>query len=263
MIHHSVRIGMSGEVSSLLYRPVNAMRLLTISIFLSVAVCGLAAQSKSATKDAKKAERAEIERVIKAYTSCTFDDGLRISRVDRIQSGGSKFLARPTAKGLSERGTPPGKSEERYYVDDNGLLNEGVSRTHGYRVMVDYRKPDFFANIRIDRSDPAGYEEDKQILERWFNFIHSERPDSDASTPIVKDYNGLRSISTYRSNVDVPRNELGLSLLFDDANKIYVSIYFLNQRPKNRVHKSTDDWKEMRERLLVRYSKCVRENLDS
>lgn len=236
----------------------------TVSLVIFLIISGIAVtygQDKKSQKAAAKAEKAEIECILKAYTSCRFEDGLKVTRVDRIQRGGLKYIARPTAKGLAERGTPSGKNADLYFVNDEGVRYEGVTRTDSLRVMVDYGKPNFFANIRVDRSSTNSFEDDKEILVRWMNFIHSERTDSETRFPIEGYYNGFEAYSTNRKDVDVEKDELGITLLFDDKNRISVTIYLLNQFPRFRVHKTTDEWKELREKLLYRYTACVRDNL--
>ena len=230
---------------------------ITVLLFAVFSVNG---QTKGSRKEAERAEREEVERVMRYYSTCTFEDGLRISRTDRIQRGGVRYLARPTAKDRAERGTPEGRNRDRYHVDGNGVLYEGVSRTYGIRVMTDYGKPEFFANIRVDKANPSEYDEDKSILIRWLNFVHSQRPDSATASPIESNYNGIVTLSTYRKDVDVQKDELGISVIFDDANRIYTSIYFLNQRPRYRVHKTTEEWMELRERFLARYTACIKKS---
>jgi hypothetical protein len=237
-----------------------------IVLFLLLANTVFLGQSDAQRREdarAARIERQAIERTLRAYSICSFDDGLRISRVDRIQRGGVKYLARETAKGIAEKGTPAGKSEDRYFVRDDGVLMEGVSRTDSLRIMVDYRKPDYFANIRVDRSLPDGYKKDKEILIRWIHFLNRERDDSETNQPVERSYNGFEAYSTNRKEVDVRRDELGATLLFDDKNGIIVTIYFLNQRPQHRAHKSTGEWKELRERFLDRYTRCISNNLNS
>lgn len=220
-------------------------------------------QNDEKSKSGTKTEKAEIDRIRKSYSVCSFEDGLRISEVERVQKGGLKYLARPTGKGFIERGTPKGKSPDRYFVRDDGVLYEGVTRTDAVRVMVDYKKPNYFANIRVDRSDLAGYIEDKEILIRWVSFLHAERPDSETKFPEKSYYNGFEAYSTFRKDVDVEKDELGITILFDEKNKISVTIYLLNPLPKYRVHKTTEEWRQLRERFLKRYTACIKENSDS
>ncbi len=215
-------------------------------------------QDRKAEKELRKKERAEIEQALKAYTVCRFDDGLRISEVDRIQKDKTKYLARQTARDVFDKSIAEGKSEDRIFVTDDGKVYEGVTRTDGYRVMVDYGKPDFFANIRVDRSIPAEYEEDKKILIRWINFLNRERTDSETRFARETYSNGFETYTTSRTNIE--KTEIGVSLFFDDKNKIAVTVYFLNQRPEFRNFKTIEEWKPLRDNFLNGYTNCINEN---
>jgi hypothetical protein len=214
---------------------------------------------KKAQKEARKKGRAGIEQVLSAFTVCKFDDGLRISQIDRISKDKVKYLARQTAKGVTDKSVTNGKSEDRIFLADNGDLNEGVSRTDSYRVMLDYNQPDYFANLRIDRSLPDGYAEDKAILLRWMDFSNRERTDSETKSVQEANFNGFKTYSTSRANLDF--TELGITLFFDDANKIFVTVYFLNQRPPYRNFKTIEEWKALRDKFLDAYTGCVQNNL--
>jgi hypothetical protein len=235
--------------------------------YFTAILCLLAATSfiysqtdKKALKEARKQERAALEKVLDAYTACKFDDGLRISKIDRIQKDKVKYLARQTVKGVTDKSVTAGKSEERIFLAENGDLHEGVSRTDSYRVMLDYNQPDYFANLRIDRSIPEGFSEDKDILRRWLDLLSSERTDSETRAAQEFDFNGFQIYSTNRrTSLDFDEN--GVALFFDDANKIYVTVYFLNQRPPFRNYQTIEEWKVLRDRFLDTYTGCVRANL--
>ncbi len=224
---------------------------------------GAAAQDgktdKKAQKELRKKERAEIEQVLKAYTVCSFDDGLQISKIDRIQKNKTKYLARQTAKNVFDKSIAEGKSEDRIFVTDNGDVLEGVSRTDGYRVMVDYGKPDFFANVRIDRSVSVEYDDDKKILIKWINFLNQERSSSETKFAQETYSNGFETYSTNHTNIE--KTEIGVTVFFDDKNKIAVTIYFLNQRPRFRNFETIEEWKTLRDRFLDRYTDCINKNL--
>jgi hypothetical protein len=234
---------------------------LLVLLCLLTTVSFIYSQDKKAFKEALKKEGVAIEQVLKAYTVCKFDDGLRISQVDRIQKDKIKYLVRQTAKGITDKSLTTGKSEDRIFLADNGDLLEGVSRTDGYRVMLDYDQPDYFANLRADRSIPEGFSEDKEILLRWLNFLNSARVDSETKSVQEAVYNGIKVYSINRTTIE--KEEIATSLFFDDANKIYVTIYFLTQRPQFRNFKTIEEWKILRDKFLEKYTSCVKENLEN
>lgn len=216
--------------------------ILTILIALAT-VYGAAAQDKKTEKEikrlekeAQKKDREMVERTLKAYTVCSFDDGLQISRVDRIAKNKLQELGREVAK-------------EDY---------KGISRTDSYRVMVDYRKPDFFANIRPDRAVPEKYEQDKKVLIQWINYLGIlADPKADVAQKIY-----INDFETYSVNkMAIQGDQIGATVFFDDENSFVVSVYFLNQRSQFRNFQTIEEWKVLRERFLNAYTGCVRENL--
>jgi len=172
-----------------------------------------------------------------AYTKCTFSDGLRISKIDRITKNKPEQLAREIAKGDVQP----------------------ISRTDSYRVMVDYDKPDYFANIRPDHSDPARYAQDKEILIKWLTYVNTLGRLMDSRYPKETYYNGFEAYVINRG--EVVGNTMGTALLFDDKNSIVTSIYFLNQREQYRNFKTIGEWRVLSERFLTTYSGCVKANL--
>lgn len=214
---------------------------------------------KKAEKEARKKERAAIEQVLNAYTVCKFDDGLRISDIERVRKNDPQYLARQTAKNVTDKSVIDGKSEDRIFLTEKGSLLEGVSRTDGYRVMLDYNQPDYFANLRVDRAQSEGFVEDQAVLLRWLNFLNSERVDSETGAPTETVINGFKVYSINRTTIE--KDEIATSLFFDEANKIYVTIYFLTQRPQFRNFKTLDEWKALRDKFLEKYTACVQENL--
>ena len=195
-------------------------------------------ETKKAQKEVQKKEREKIEQTLKAYTHCTFDDGLQISMIDRMAKNESEKLERPIAK-------------EDY---------QEVSRTDGYRVMVDYKKPDFFANIRPDRSNPEKFEQDKKVLIQWIGYL-GKLADAKADAPPKTYFNDFETYSINRSVIE--GNQIGATVFFDDKNSIVVTIYFLNQRPRFRNFQTIEEWKVLREKFLKTYTNCIKKNLKS
>ena len=231
--------------------------LLVLTCLLAVNV--YSQDDKKAQKEARKKERAAIEQILNAYTICQFDNGLRISDIERIRKDKPQFLARQTAKGVTDKSVTDGKSEERILLLENGDLFEGVSRTDGYRVMLDFNQPDYFANLRVDRSTPEYFADDRGILLRWLDFLNRERVDSETDAPEETTVNGFKIYSINRQTIE--KEEIATSLFFDEANMIYVTIYFLTQRPQYRNFKTLEEWKALRDKLLETYTGCVAENL--
>ena len=208
-----------------------------IALLFSAAAIHGQLPDKAAAKEALKKERAHIEEVLGAYTRCTFTDGLRISKVDRITKNKSQQLAREVGKGEVQP----------------------ISRTDSYRVMVDYDKPDYFANIRPDHSEPGSYAADKEILIKWLSYVNTLGRLMDSRYPKETYYNGLEAYVINRG--EIAGDSMGTALLFDDKNSIVTSIYFLNQREQYRNFKTIAEWRTLSERFLTTYSACIKQNL--
>ncbi len=241
-------------------------KILLIIICLLTAISSVNAQDKQLSKSEKKSqkvlqktEREEIEKTLKAYTFCTLEKDLRISKIDRIRKNKEQYLARQTAKNVFDKSIAGGKDENKFFLADNGDLLEGVSRTDSFRIMIDFKTPDYFANVRVDRSIPKDYADDKEILIRWINFVNRERKDSETKFARETYTNNFETYSINRTTIEI--NEIGATVFFDDKNKIVVTIYFLLQRPNNRKYQNLDEWKSFRDSFLDVYTKCINENL--
>ncbi len=226
-------------------------------IFLGCSLAGsIAAQNgkpdKKAEKAAREKEREEIEKALKAYTVCAFTGSdLAILKTDRITKKKEESLSRQTPEG-----------------------DKSISRTDSYRVMIgfleDYGKQNdpflgglvrYFANVRPDRSKPEEYPNDKQVVIGNLKYFISIDKSLETQEPLEKQYNGFNTYSIYRPALT--GNTLGQSLIFDDANKIITTIYFLNMPTElyGKHFKTIDEWKPLREKFLDSYTKCVDENL--
>ena len=81
----------------------------------------------------------ERDDTLKPYTSCHFDNGLRIIQIDSL----------------------PKNVKSRPIKTTTG--NKKVSLADGYRIMVSYKNSsDWFANIKAEKSFAADYEQDKE-----------------------------------------------------------------------------------------------------
>lgn len=211
----------------------------------------LQAQTQPLTKEEKKKEREAIEKMLKAYTACRFPDkpGFVIHEVDRMAKNKEQLLARETASGY-----------------------KGVSRTDSYRVMIIFTdtprdilgRPYYFANVRPDRSKPSEYENDKKVIGEYLEQLIVLGADTvSIKKPLEESFNGFNVYSVYRS-VLAGSNQ-GTSIVFDDANKVVTTVYFLNE-PKDWLAKShfntVEEWMALRKAFLESYTKCVAENLN-
>ena len=169
---------------------------------------------------------------LKPYTTCEFEDGLKIVQVDRL----------PKDVTFRKENTSSGEKQ--------------ISLADGYRVMVAYVKTDFFANIKAEKSDPTKYATDKDTAIEALKWAASTSKEMESQDPIKVSYNGFDGYAINRKSI--MGNTLGITLLFSDPNQHIVTIYFLNQSPKKRKFQTIEEWRTLRDNFLNRYTACVK-----
>ena len=178
---------------------------------------------------------------LKPYTACKVSGGLKVVEVARRKD----------------------KSNFRTVTTDKG--EEKVSVVDGYRVMFSYPDlPYYYANVKIEQSDPQSYADDK---ERVINQLKRYASIKQATKMIFADktmLNGFEHYGIDRDVIDVG-GQVGTHLLLDDANHLIITLYFLNQQvgrslllPNNRRFNTIEEYIALRDDFLNRYSECLR-----
>ena len=171
---------------------------------------------------------------LKPYTSCRFEDDLKVVQVDRLP------------KGVTFRTVTTSSGEKK------------VSLADGYRVMVAYPKADFFANIKAEESNPDDYAKDKETVTEGLKWAIANGKEMESQEPLKVSYNGFEGYAMNRKSL--VGNTLGITVLFSDAEHHIITIYFLNQNPKKRKFQTIEEWRTLRDNLLNRYTSCVKVN---
>lgn len=197
-------------------------------------------EEKQAQKEAKKKEREEIEKMLKAYTVCPgTETEFVVSAVERVANNKVQTLARDTPNGV-----------------------KGISRTDSYDVLITFKDKMRFADIRPDRSKPEEYENDKKIAVENLQYLINTGKSMAVEKPAEKTYNRFTTASDYRS--ELIGNTLGISLIFDDANKMITTVYFINAPKANgKRYANFQEWFDLRNAFLNAYTGCVDTNLRS
>lgn len=191
---------------------------------LSLPLAGLCLSGASAQKQPGRDDS------LKRYTSCRFNDGLKIVETDRLP------------KGVTHRTVNTLDGEKK------------VSLADGYRVMVAYPWTHFFANIKAEKSDPASYAADKQAVVETLKWAQANIKNPETAEPVAVSYNGFEGYSINRTNVE--GGTIGITVLFSDAEQHIITVYFLNQ--KRRKFQTIEEWRALRENFLNNYTRCVR-----
>lgn len=175
-------------------------------------------------------ERIQNEE-LRAYTHCTFADGLEIVALDDL------------APGVTAR------------TVETSSGNIPVPMLAGVRVMFAYPNTDFFANVKAERLPSSQYSELKQILIENFDYLR-------ASSPSFRINDAVGSLSRLLQVRGMDRDKLeggtlGFYLIFDDKKQVVVTIYLLNQKPEQRKFQSLDEYRRMRDQFLSGYAACI------
>ena len=142
---------------------------------------------------------------------------------------------------------------------------ERVSVIDGYRVMFAYSDLlYYFANVKIEQSDPARYLEDKEKAINELKYFSSVQQ---ATGMIFTDkvmLNGFEHYGIDRDKIDVG-GQVGIHVLFYDRDQLIITIYILNQDDRNifrqfgkRRFRNIDEYRTLKDDFLNRYSECLK-----
>ncbi|HEX8068520.1 MAG TPA: hypothetical protein VF546_01125 [Pyrinomonadaceae bacterium] len=194
---------------------------------LALLAAGFVAQREAAAQTVR-------DDSLKPYTACQFEDGLQVVQVDRLP------------KDVTSRTVRTAGGEKK------------VSLADGYRVLVAYPKTDYFANVKAEKSNPADYEKDKEVILENLKWAIANTKDAEAPEPIKIAYGGFEGYSTSRASL--AGATLGIAVLFSDAEHQVLTVYFLNQNPKKRKFQTIEEWRTLRDNFLNRYTSCIKGN---
>ena len=180
---------------------------------------------------------------LKSYTKCKLPGDLKVMEVTRSKSQ-TKFRTVKTANG-----------------------EEKVSVVNGYRVMFSYNDLFYyFANVKIEQSDPAKYVQDKETVVSSLKYFANAKQATGMTFADKAELNGFEHYGIDRDQIDVG-GQVGSHVLFDDPHHLVITIYFLNQDDKNvfratvgggrRFH-NIEEYRLLRDAFLNNYSECLR-----
>lgn len=202
-----------------------------LAMFLLIALTGGSVPLKV------KAQRASDKPdLLKPYTFCTFDDGLRVVKYERLPKGEIYSRAAKTAAGEKE-----------------------VTRIDSYRILVAYPGTDSFANIRPEKSRSDAYAQDKQNVIDELKYLISTGKEMETPEPIRAIYNGFESYGLNRRILEVG-STVGIYVLFHDADQTITTFYFFNAKPKKRKFQTIEEWRTLKENFLNNYTCCINRN---
>lgn len=180
-----------------------------------------------AATDAQSAGPEPLDR----YVNCHYLDSLYpvkiIRRPDAGRGDGSRMVA--TSQG-----------EKRVSVID------------GYTILLGQGAPSYFANMKVERSDPKQYASDKDAVRKNIELaMDGWRHGEWEHMP----FNGfdLYGVSDPTMDANGPN---GMYVLFNDSTQTIVTIYFPGQPPAYRTYKTIEEHDAIRDRMLTAITKC-------
>lgn len=181
---------------------------------------------------------------LKVYTRCKLQGDLKVKEVARRPESTEKYRSVVTANG-----------------------NEQVSVLDGYRVMFGYRDlPYYFANVKIEQSEPSSYAQDKEKVVNDLKYLSSTKQATGNSFSDKTILNGFEHYGLDRDQLDVGIT-LGTHLLLYDPDHLVITVYFLNQDDKGlsgskigdgRRFRNLDEYHKLKDDFLNRYSECLK-----
>jgi hypothetical protein len=171
---------------------------------------------------------------LKPYLKCEFDDGLYIKET-----------------------TPRGASSQNFREVKMGDQTKKISVIDGYRIMFAYPGAHyFFANVKLEGSDPNAYAQDKaNLIDMLKYYAATEKPKM-----IFRDRTSINGYDSYGLDREVMDfgGVIGNHIIFLDNEHLVITVYFLNQGREARRFHTLDEYYGLRDRFLDHYSKCIK-----
>lgn len=131
-----------------------------------------------------------------------------------------------------------------------------ISVLDGYRLMLSQREPSYFANMKIEKSDPRQYSSDKDAA------IKSLEYGMQTAAPGIKPvwdhmpYNGFDVYAATDTTMGA-NGPNGIYLLFRDSAQVIVTIYFLGQKPEYRHFRTIQEHDAIVDKMLEDLTTCA------
>ena len=177
----------------------------------------------------------DTSELFKPYLSCKSDDGLYVKEVKRRNNSDENYRSVKTADG-----------------------EQKVSVVDGYRVMFAYEKARYyFANVKVEQSKAKEYATDKETIIESIKYLpFFENVPVQMVYRVKSDFNGYE---VYGADMDVidKGGMIGIYVIFSEADKMVVTVYFLNQGSEHRRFNNIEGFRALRDNFLKRYTRCI------
>jgi hypothetical protein len=130
-----------------------------------------------------------------------------------------------------------------------------VSVVEGWRFALAEEGKDIFANVKIEQSETEKFEADREAVVANLRWILSTSKDMETAEPLAVNFSGFEGPMINRAALT--GSTLALIALFQEKERLIVTIYLENAPPEKRSFQSKDEWNLMRDRLLVALTGCA------
>lgn len=127
-----------------------------------------------------------------------------------------------------------------------------VSVVDGYRVIYSYPRTYAFANLKVERSDPANYAEDRRIVTQSL----AEMASADADTQLSA-YTDRGFLAQTLTKKELRGTTLAIAQILSDEDAVIVTIFFLNHPPENRQFQTYEEFVALRDAFMRGYVECA------
>jgi len=195
------------------------MRLASILIGVSCVVPEIAgAQSPAAAEP--------LDR----YVTCQYADSLYPVKIDRLPGRGIRYRPVATAQG-----------------------EKMVSVIDGYSILLGQGAPSYFANMKVEKSDPKQYASDKDAVTKNIELAMDQSQHGEWEH---MPFNGFELYGLTFSSME-GNGPNGMYVLFNDSTQTIITIYFLGQPTAYRTFKTIEEHDAIRDRMLVALTTCA------
>jgi hypothetical protein len=167
-----------------------------------------------------------------AYVLCQYGAGLSVVSTARLPGHGVRYRSVATSSGEKK-----------------------ISVVDGYSLMVAQGEPSYFANMKVEKSDPSQYVSDKDVAIKSLEFAMQQSSTGKAAWEHMR-YNGFDVYGVTDPTMDA-NGPNGIYVLFRDSTQTIVTIYFLGQKPEYRKFKTIEEHDALRDLLLAQLTTCA------
>ena len=167
-----------------------------------------------------------------AYIFCRYAAGLSVVSTSRLPGRGVRYRTVATANGERK-----------------------VSLVDGYRLMIAQAEPSYFANMKVEKSDPSQYASDKGAVIKNLEYAMQLSSTGKAVWEHMP-YNGFDVYGVNDPSMDA-NGPNGMCVLFRDSTQTIVTIYFLGQKPEYRRFKTIEEHDALRDLMLEELTTCA------